>query len=100
MEGCSSYNVSNDLVLPLGREPNESLVVCFGPMLDKGLKDVKVSLACGLDDEGRLAVLTLASMVDVELRDGVRHIINRASLLDIVLEHVVLLKLDGGLYFH
>jgi len=68
-------------------------------MFDEGLKDVKVPLACGLDDEWRLAVFTLAGMVDVELRNGVGHVINRTSLFDVVLEHVVLLKLDGGLYF-
>ena len=50
-----------------------------------------------MNDEGRLSILRLPIMVNVELGDGVGRQVHFRSLLDVKLEHVCFLESDGGL---
>lgn len=76
IESCSTHYVRDYLVLVFARETDEAVIRHLRAVLDEGLKDLKIALAGSLYDEGGLAVLTLARVVNVELGDCIRGVLD------------------------
>jgi hypothetical protein len=95
---CSSTDdVWYNLILSLAREPDKPNFACLTAIIDESLVARAVTLRSSLYDKGWLPVLRLPIMIDVELGDSVRGQVHLRTLWNVKLEHVSLLKSDGGL---
>ena len=84
--GSSSKNVGHDGIAPLPGKTDVSGFSKFAPSLKESLENIEITLAGGLDDEGRFPVLLVALQVVVHGRDRQRRCADINSLL---LEHVL-----------